>query len=215
MNRILLTGAGLLILALAAGTPKTAEAFRGGFGPAGGFHAGGFTPAGGAWRAGSYGGAWHAGGVTAAERPTMQAASPARAGTAPAIGAAPGTATAGTPAAITPAASTAPPSSTAIIMAAAAGAAAPLPPASPRRPPPWRSEPSSPPFRRDAPINTSMASIITFAGEPGTSPTMARTASIIGSSRRCRGGRGSCRPREKVARAGGPLPVWKTKIKHA
>ncbi len=65
MNRSLLTGAALLTLALAFGAPQRADAFRGGFGPAGGFHAGGITPAGGAWHAGSYGGAWHAGGVTA------------------------------------------------------------------------------------------------------------------------------------------------------
>ncbi len=165
MNRNLLTGAAILTLALAAGAPKTADALRGGGFGGGGFHAGG----GGAWHAGGVdggwhagaigpAGGWHAGGVTLAERPSMQAASPARAGMEPPSTAALGTVTAGTPAAIMPAAFTAPPSSTAI-MAAAAGAAAPRPSA-PRRLRLWRSEPSSPPSRRDAPINTSAGQLL-------------------------------------------------------
>jgi hypothetical protein len=58
MNRKLLTGAAIVTLALATGVPKTADAFRGGFG-GGGFHGEG----GGAERVGGAGGeagGWHA-----------------------------------------------------------------------------------------------------------------------------------------------------------
>ncbi len=63
MTYDLLKGGALLALTLAIASP--ADAFRGGFGYGGGWHAGGFG-AGGAWHAGGVtagGTAWHAGGV--------------------------------------------------------------------------------------------------------------------------------------------------------
>ncbi len=117
MNRSLLMGAALLTLALAAGTPRTADAFRWALAPPAASTRAALPRLEARGMPAAMAGPGMLAASPRAERPITVAASPAKAGMGPATGAAPGMATAGTRAAITLAASMARPWSTAIVMA--------------------------------------------------------------------------------------------------